>query len=310
MFETPRSGTGPKDVFFHLLAIGTLYVCVINILVLLFQYINHLFPDTLNYWNGADLGAIRFADAALIIVFPVLLLVSWLIHRDMRREPGKANVWVRKWLLYLTLLLASITIITDLVILVFSFLNGDLTAPFLLKVLAVLVVAAAVFGYYVWELRQKDFSQSNTPRTTAWVSALVVAASVIAGFFIIGSPFYQRSVRLDERRVSDLQQLYDAVTNYWSLKRVLPSSIQTLKEISATTPLTDPDTGKPYEYRVVSSRSFELCATFAVATPKADSTSRYGSPYQQDWTHEAGRKCFTRTIDPDLFPKPVPAYKY
>jgi len=43
---------------------------------------------------------------------------------------------------------AALVVIGDLVALVYNFMGGDLTARFVLKVGAILVVAGAVFGYY------------------------------------------------------------------------------------------------------------------------------------------------------------------
>jgi len=314
MNDIARRGASPKDVFLHLLAIGTLYVSFVNLLVLLFQYINHLFPDVLTYgYGGADLSGIRFADAALIIVFPVFLLVSWLIARDIRLSPDRAEVWVRKWLLYLTIFLAAIVSITDLVVLVFYFLNGDLTGRFLLKVLTVFLVSAAVFAYELWELRRTNPSTSaKTQKIWAIASTAVVALSVIGGFFIIGSPFAQRQVRFDERRVSDLQTIQNEIVSYWQAKNLLPSKLDALTNtISGFTPPTDPDTAKPYEYRTTGTLSFELCSTFATSQPAVTTTPRapYSDPYGQNWNHGEGRVCFSRTIDPDLYRKQGTPFK-
>ena len=141
-----KSKASPKDVFMHLLSIVTLYVSVVSFIALLFQYVNVLFPDQLNFYYTSALNTIRQSTASLVVVFPVYILVSWLLGRDFAREPGKREIKIRKWLLYLTLFIATITIIVDLVTLVYNFLSGELTVRFLLKVMAVLIVAAAVFG--------------------------------------------------------------------------------------------------------------------------------------------------------------------
>ena len=50
MFDSQR-GNGPKEVFLHLFTIGALYVSVINLLSLLFLYINRLLPDALETYG-------------------------------------------------------------------------------------------------------------------------------------------------------------------------------------------------------------------------------------------------------------------
>ena len=62
-----------------------------------------------------------------------------------------------------------------------------------------------------------------------------------------------------------------------------------------------------YEYQIIDTLSFELCATFKTSTDDFSSTTKntkYPYPYdssQQHWKHKAERTCFTRTIDPELY---------
>ena len=35
-------------------------------------------------------------------------------------------------------------------------LGGDLTIPFILKVLTILMIIGSIFGYYLWDLRQSE----------------------------------------------------------------------------------------------------------------------------------------------------------
>jgi hypothetical protein len=63
---------------------------------------------------------------------------------------------MRKWLTYLTLLVAASAIVGDGVTLVYNLLSGELTTRFILKVVVVAIIAAAVFGYYTWSNRRDD----------------------------------------------------------------------------------------------------------------------------------------------------------
>lgn len=152
--SVPRSS--PKDVFYHLLAIVTLYMSAISFITLLFQLINTWFPDRL---NGQDFGineAIRWSAAVLIVAFPVYLLMMWLINKDLAQNPQRRELRVRKWLGYLTLFIAAITAIVDIATLVYNLLGGELTIRFVLKVLVVLIVSAVIFFYYLKEMRAKQ----------------------------------------------------------------------------------------------------------------------------------------------------------
>jgi hypothetical protein len=313
--EKPKSS--PKDVFMHLLMIAMLYVATFSFISLWFDYINFLFPDALNYYYQGILDGVLWATATLIVVFPVYILLSWLLGKEMAVEPEKRELRVRKWLVYLTLFIAAIAIIVDIVRLVYNFLSGELTTPFFLKIFVVLLVAVAVFGYYLWDVRRKAGVLTTLPKTLAWVVSVVVFGSIIGGFFLVGSPAHQRDVRLDNQRVNDLQNIQSQVLTYWQQKNTLPTKLSELEDsISGFVPPVDPD-GVVYEYRAEDPLTFELCATFKTASVGTDTAGRYSKPmpvgfsndpYSQNWNHGAGRTCFSRPIDPELYKinKPIP----
>jgi len=309
MENTTNLRSAPKDFFLHLLNIVTFYIAVINFITLFIQYINVLFPDLLNFYYTGMTNSVRLSMSILLISVPVYILTSWMLGKDLKENPDKRELGLRKWLIYLTLFVAAITIIVDLITLVNNFLSGELTIQFFLKIIIVLIVAVAVFGYYIWDLKRKDRETSRLPKKLAWTVSSVVLASIILGFFIIGTPAVQRARRFDEQRVSDLQSLQGEIVNYWSQKDVLPQNLNNLEDnISGYIVPKDPQKGESYEYRVIGDLTFELCATFersssdfgAVSVP-VDPYSYRGISFQQNWTHEEGRICFERTIDPDLY---------
>lgn len=162
-----KKPTSPKNVFLHLLAIITLYASAGSFIALLFQYINILFPDSLiavdaYYYLQGAYATIRWSIASLIIVFPVYIWVTWFLQKEMKHNPEKANLKIRKWLVYFTLFLAALTIIGDLVTLVFNLLGGEITLHFILKVIVVLFTAGTIFVYYLWDLRMhKNVTNSD-----------------------------------------------------------------------------------------------------------------------------------------------------
>ena len=307
MHSLPKSTA--KDVFSQLLAIITLYAAVIAFIALWFQYINVKFPDVLQYYFAGSLNIIRTSMAVLIVIWPVCVGISWFIERERRQESEKREVGIRKWLLYLTLFGTAITIIIDLVTLVNYFLNGEITPRFLLKVLVVLITAAAVFGYYLWDLRRHT-TTSRIPKNSAIVGTLVIVASIVIGFFLVGLPGDQRNVRLDEQRVQDLSMIQAEITNYYQQTGLLPESIDelTTRTTGFVIPV-DPVTHAAYAYQVVnpdvdvkpagSLQSFELCATFAAKSIPDVYTHVYG----QTWDHDAGYACFTRNVSPSMYPR-------
>lgn len=313
--KVPSLKTSPRDVFLYLLAIITLYISIWRFITLIFEYIHTMFPDDVSMYFTQSSEEIRMSMAALIVVFPVYIGITWFLRKDIIGHPEKREFWARKWLLHLTLFLSAITIIVDLIILVNNFLNGELTVRFALKVLTVLIVATTVFGYYFWDLKRDTLPTSKPSKMLAGIVSVVILGSIISGFFIIGSPATQRKMRFDEMRTNALQNLQWEIINFWQRKNRLPESLSALKnDISGFLPPTDPETQISYEYAIKGTLEFELCADFSleslnndisgnvkyapVPTIMSEPIGMYG---QENWTHSAGRQCFTRAIDPDLY---------
>ena len=139
---------------------------------------------------------------------------------------------------------------------------------------------------------------------------VIVAASVVAGFFIIGSPKEERSRRFDQQRVENLQFLQSEVINYWINKAKLPTNLDILKDDTRGVAIpTDPETNQPYSYKITGPVNFQLCAVFNLVSQLADSITGRPTPADpyfagQNWSHEAGNVCFDRKIDKDFY-KPV-----
>jgi len=311
--ENSTEKVSPKHVFLHLFVIIMLYAATINFLTLLFQYINVWIPDPL-----ADIGyysvtqyhnIIRFALSSFIIVFPIFVLTSWFLNRSYLKNPAVRDMKIRKWLIYFTLFVAALVIIGDLVRIVFVFLEGEMTLRFILKALAVLAVTGLIFGYYLWDVKRgKSLIQH---KYFVWTIVAIALITIVAGFFFIGSPKTERLRRFDQERINDLESIQWQTIEYWKRKEELPKNLADLKnEISGYQAPIDPETNEPYEYVVKGENSFELCATFNL--PSDDKTPENPSripgtldakgELNWNWQHTAGKTCFQRTIDKELYP--------
>lgn len=305
--------TYPRDVFMHLLSTISLYVSVFSVLNLVFVYITAAFPDKLNpYYNPGD--SIRWTLSLFIIIFGVFVLTSRFIEKDLVKNPDKSDLKIRKWLIYLTIFLAALLCIGDLVALVYNFLGGDLTVPFILKIISVLAVGGLTFWYYLYNLKKSPGEFSPIAKTIIWGSMIVALAVVVYGFYLAGSPFKQRLVRFDSQRVSDLQTIQSQIVYYWQQKNTLPPSLDALRDsISGFVPPADPDTNQPYEYKLTGNLSFELCVNFALPSGSESSAAQPkimpAGGFGENWEHSNGRVCFSRVIDPELYrnnaPKPL-----
>jgi Domain of unknown function (DUF5671) len=154
----PRAQLSARDAFWYLLMFGALYLSAFYLGDLLFGFINLAFPDDLSYGDRTFYveSGIRWATAALIVAFPVFLFTAWKTGKEVAADPTRRNSALRKWLTYMTLLVAAIAIVTDGITLIYNVLSGELTLRFILKVLVVAAIASAVFGYYTWSIRADD----------------------------------------------------------------------------------------------------------------------------------------------------------
>ena len=287
----------PRDVCLHLLVMVALYWSAISFMTLCWQYVNYFFPDALAD-RYADLsGSIRFAVSSLIIVFPVFIWVSWFLNKIYAKEPQVRESKIRKWLIYLTLFITAIVMITDLVCIINIFLGGEITTRFVLKAFSMLIVVGIIFGYYLNDVRRTSASQEA--KYVAWATGIMVLVSVVGAFLIIGSPMETRQIRFDKQRITDLKDIQYRLVNYWRNKSHLPIKLSDLNDSLAdfTVPI-DPQTHAPYGYVIndPAMLSFELCAVFNTSSNAEVSSD----PTVGNWNHAAGRVCFQRSIDKQL----------
>lgn len=312
-----NSKTSAKDFFLHLGAIVALYTVSVSFLNVIFKIINKSFPEvTQNIYAWGGGSEISFPVATLIIFFPIFILLSYLVYKTYAIDPLKKEIAIRRWLVYITLFVAGVALAGDLVTVLYKFLDGqDLTVAFLLKALAVILVAGGVFGFYLQDIRDK-ISTSGRKLWTVCVSVIVLLC-IILGFGVLGSPRSQRLIRYDNQKISDLQNVQWQVISYWQTNGALPKS---LADIAASQPYInipkDSQSQVGYEYRVTGDMTFELCAEFNREDLQRDTKTKgympSGAVYDKYdviqnniWNHGAGRTCFSRVIDPEIYPTQV-----
>jgi hypothetical protein len=319
----PQDVGGAREAFLHLFSFACLFTTLVSLTVLLFQYLNRLFPDAAfmdNYVDPvADLTGIRWSMAAIIVTFPLFVWISRILARDLAQHPERARSAIRRWLTYITLLVTGLTLVGDVVTLVFYLLEGEITIRFLLKVFVVLLLAGVTFLYYLFSLRLPGPTPSvgRIPaiRLLRWIAWATVAVTLLWGVYLVGNPSTQRGRHLDNRRVEDLRMIQNEMRTYTlgdtfydgrnaptQLEKPLPADLRTLAANARYQRLTlsDPETGAAYEYRIVDPTHYELCATF-----ETERRQRYDIA----WDHPAGRHCFrfdALELEGTPEPKPLP----
>jgi len=148
-----------RDAFFHLLTFTTLYTWATSLILLFITYIDFAFPDpasrTSYYALEAALSSIRASLAALIVSFPIFLILWHYLLREVRRHPEKAKGAIRRWLGYLSLFVGAVTLSADAITFIYYLFEGQLTVRFLLKVTVLFLIAGSLVYYLAFTLRSE-----------------------------------------------------------------------------------------------------------------------------------------------------------
>ncbi len=317
MNDTSKKSTA-LDAFLNLLTLITLGWFSISFGRLLFVIIDKTLGDTSRndfFYSGNQFS---FPIASLLIITPVFLLVSGILHRYYKESKLEKGA-IYRWLTYFMLLVAALVIAGDMITLVNNLLDGEYKIDTILKILTVLVISLGIFLYYWYDMHRTDYSKRSGLAQTAFTTVIVVTlAAIVGGFMVADSPFVARQKKQDQQRVADISALDSNIAEYYRESSTLPSD---LSEKRFARYVVDPGTEESYEYAKKEDKKYELCATFALPAPR-DGRSDYpyfaydyaysGGPGEWQF-HEAGRQCYTREIkegpEKDIRPVPVKPIK-
>lgn len=288
-----------KNFVLQLGSLVALFVSIPAFIALLFGIINIQFPDAADsYWQVESAGnAIRYSIAVLVIFFPAYLTLTRMVNNSRRGEGQKYHI-VTKWLIYLALLVGGLVMLIDLAVVVFTFLNGEITTRFILKAVALLAVIAAAFYYYLLDARDHWQKKEKISVLIGLVTLAIVLVSVVVGYLRIEAPSVVREIKIDNEQLNDLRDMQWRVEEFYQVNGLLPDGLEDIFQ-DLPTP-TAPENRESYGYRKTGSDTYELCATFSQPTPESERGSyKYAVDssmlYQnQNWDHIAGRKCFER----------------
>src|SRR3989344_2684189 len=261
MTSTTTKGT-VKDFFVYLGLSLVLYTSLSTLIFLCFNYIDMFFSyGGRTYSDVYRLDSIRLEVSALVILFPLLVGLSYLINKDIQKDSSKLEIRSRKWLLYSVMFVSSVSGVGDLVYLVYSFMGGDLAKEFLLKLLTILLIAGVAFAYYYQELKRGTVATDGA-KVLSGLASLAVVAILGFGFYTVGLPATQRLHKQDEQRMADLYQIKNWVFDYYRTNGKLPENLEALKNNGFDPLPKDPETKEFYEYKIVSQDSFDVCGNF------------------------------------------------
>jgi hypothetical protein len=296
--QRTAAGASAKEAFLYLLAFATLATWTISYGYLASTLIDRWLRDPLfSGYPGYDAYTIPSTLAAILVAYPLYVLISWLIARELSANPDRQESGVRKWLTYLALVVAAGVFMGDLITALTYLLRGELTSRFVAKCFVVLALSGGVFFYYFSGLRRSEEAGARRMRNRlmAVVSMVCVLILTICGFSQLGPPRMQRSMRADNERVQNLYGLSSSINAYWNTHASqLPGSLSDLR----SRVYQDPVTHAPYDYQPGQGSQYSLCATFNRSNGGEDTSGAVGT---DAWAHPAGHYCYrldARTIMP------------
>ncbi len=154
----PKPYVSAREAFLYLVLFILLGVVAWNLGALLFALIDTLIHDELDsgygLWNRDS--QIRSSISGLVVGTPIFAFLALHIRKQRRTNPAMQRSVVRKWLTYITLIIAACTLIGDAIALVYSFLSGELSARLILKLIVVAAIAGGVFLYFIQDAEKGD----------------------------------------------------------------------------------------------------------------------------------------------------------
>lgn len=322
----PQQRDSIRDLVLAVVAYGCLYWFVGSLVWLTFSVVDYLVPDplaqTYNYYG----------DLVTYVVSPDLLastlvsaIAAILLMRAARRSQvvdatSSAARAISRVLLYGSLAVVFVVLASDLVYALRGLFAADLAANAGLKATLV-AVYSLLAGWYLLSLRSGFDAAGAALRGKAVgaVAAVATLALIVTGTIANNRDGASlRDLRMDARRVQDLQQIQSAVISHWDVAQGGVKSIETVleDEFGLTLP-HDPETGQKYRYEPLAG-AFRLCATFAASSTEtvaggypyyypssAVTYDKLGAEYnvslpEYGWSHGPGETCFERVprVDP------------
>ncbi len=293
------------EIFVNFLSFILLGIVATSVGIIFFQVINKYFPDilSLTYSNyqlsSFNTSAVHYSIASLAVGLPIYIWAIWFWFKSFTNSKEKEESRLSKWLTYIVLLLASITVIGDLITIIYNFLGGEFGARFLLKALVILVIAGLVFVLYFFERKKIQYKKDVSLiffRILVVLASLISILAIILGFSVSGTPFEARLRKFDLERTQNLQELSSCVSAFAYDNGRLPVSLDELKNNARygyCSRVFDPETKKDYGYSLISKSEFSLCGEFGVSN--IEESADFGS-YSNWQRHDKGQNCEKQTV--------------
>lgn len=143
----PSAYVSAREALLYGLLFISLGVVALHIVMLGFGIIEQVIPDPFERYRSSG-GTLRWPIATLIAFLPLFLYLNRRANRRDADETLRQRSLVRRWVASVTMLVALLVLLGDLVTVVYVFLSGDMSARFVAKAALVAVMGGLVLAYY------------------------------------------------------------------------------------------------------------------------------------------------------------------
>ena len=129
----------------------------------------------------------------------------------------------------------------------------------------------------------------------AILAAVVVIVAVSTSLWL-NPPSENRARAFDRVRLQDLRAIENAMRLYFNKHQALSADLMTLDHEDnqlRRASWHDPETGQPFEYEILGTKSYRLCANFSRNSDEGENSFDYAFR-----KHSAGRDCFQLSVGP------------
>lgn len=308
----------------NILSFVALGFVISSFITLCFTTINYIFKDVISdssyYSDKYTYQTINYAVAVILVAFPIYFFSARFWLSVFRKDPDKKEDGLTKFVTYLVLIFSIIVLAGDLVTIIYNFLQGELSARFFLKALTILITACFVFGFYFFERKRVQYKK-DVPSVVFYAFGIIfvtsIVISMIAAFFVTGSPSTQRKRAFDDIRSENLKDIAYCIKNNYEAT-TLKNSInvfddftmdEIMKNSCSNLETSDPVTKEKYEIKFLKDDGlkdgkvnmiFQTCANFDLSTLSNDEIKKENSSISNNidyLKHSAGKYCFKNKIE-------------
>lgn len=289
----------PKYAFYYLLSLVALIFASVSVVIIMFEIIDKSIFDSLAYHGSiSNQGSLRFGISALLVSAPIFFVCINLINNGLKKEEINKDSSLRNWLTYFILAVSAVIILGSAVGIINNFLSGEMTLKSVLRLLAVVVISALVFSFYLYDIKRGKIKKNDKIMKTFFFSALILVLIVfISSWFFVDSPKTARERKIDQKLLNNIYSVESYINIYYDKKRDLPESLDYLSGVVDggifEENMINPRTGERIEYNKLGDDNFELCADFKTDSYEIERNRAY-PVYMNDGTkvYIAGRNCF------------------